>query len=387
VDDLRSATFSLDSSEEAAAKAMEGLIFQRPSASGPMEKSGVYKALQLAASTLHVTSPKAIWIEKESIKKKLDEVGDTDPKKKILRFLLNILREYGNSILQEQSHNDCVQNEGEFAFENGRSSSAYIQSVDADMPIGCGHREAQVDILSRATPPMEFRCPISSRLMYDPVVIASGQTFERMFIQKWFDEGNDTCPKTKMKLAYLSLTPNKAMKDLISNWCMRYGVTIPDPTMLPDEALPSWETSSTSIASSGSSMNGLHLRMDLSNMSLGSLDTNYTSSPSHAKIADGLNLISMQTKDEHKFQSHENKREMDLEFLSKLAELQWESQCKFVEDVKKHLNCSEKACLHMSSANFVEPLVRFMKDAHDLRDAKAQKAGSQLLFAFLSKNR
>jgi hypothetical protein len=54
VDDLRSATFSLDSSEEAAAKAMEGLIFQRPSASGPMEKSGVYKALQLAASTLHV---------------------------------------------------------------------------------------------------------------------------------------------------------------------------------------------------------------------------------------------------------------------------------------------------------------------------------------------
>ena len=369
MDDLRSATFTLDSSEEAAAKAMEGLIFQRPT-SGPMDKPEVYKALQLAASTLHVTSPKAILIEKESIKKKLDEVGDSDPKKKILRYLLNILKKYENLILQEESHNDCVQNEGQFAFENGRSSSAY-----------------RVDILSRATPPEDFKCPISSRLMYDPVVIASGQTYERMFIRKWFEEGNDTCPKTKMKLAHLSLTPNTDMKDSISNWCMKYGVTITDPTMLPAEALPSWETSFTSLAISGSSMNGLCLQTDLSNGSLGSLDTSYTSSPPQTKIADGLNLISMQTKEDHKLQSYENTREMDSEFLSKLAERQWESQCKVVEDIRKHITCSEKACHHMSSANFVEPLVKFLKDAHGLHDVKAQKAGSQLLLAFLRKNR
>ncbi|XP_059458192.1 U-box domain-containing protein 5-like isoform X1 [Corylus avellana] len=369
MDDLGSATFTLDSSEEAAAKAMEGLIFQRP-ASGPMEKSEVCKTLQLAASTLHVTSPKAIWIEKESIKKKLDEVGDSDPKKKILRYLLDILRKYENSILQEESHNDSAQNEGEIAFENGRSSSAY-----------------GVDILSRATPPEDFRCPISSRLMYDPVVIASGQTYERMFIRKWFEEGNDTCPKTKMKLDHLSLTPNTDMKDSISNWCMKYGVTITDPTMLPAEALPSWETSFTSFTTFGSSMNGLPLRTDVSNGSLGSLDTSYTSSPSQTKIADGLNLISTQTKEGHKLQSYENTREMDSEFLSKLAERQWESQCKVVEDIRKHLNNSEKACHHMSAANFVEPLVKFLKDAHGLRDVKAQKAGSQLLLAFLSKNR
>jgi hypothetical protein len=33
--------------------------------------------------------------------------------------------------------------------------------------------------------PKEFQCPINLALMADPVVIASGQTFERACIQKW----------------------------------------------------------------------------------------------------------------------------------------------------------------------------------------------------------
>ena len=32
--------------------------------------------------------------------------------------------------------------------------------------------------------------------MSDPVIICSGQTYERVCIEKWFSEGNDTCPKT-----------------------------------------------------------------------------------------------------------------------------------------------------------------------------------------------
>ncbi len=97
--------------------------------------------------------------------------------------------------------------------------------------------------------------------------------------------------------------------------------------------------------------------------------------------------MSMQTRDEHKCQSSANINDSDLKFLFKLAELEWESQCEVVEDVKKKLNYNEEACHAMSSENFVEPLVRFLKDACDRNDIKAQKSGSQLLLAFVSKNR
>ncbi|KAE8720683.1 U-box domain-containing protein 15 [Hibiscus syriacus] len=67
--------------------------------------------------------------------------------------------------------------------------------------------------------PHEFLCPITLDVMRDPVIIASGQTFERESIQKWFDSNNRTCPKTRQTLAHLSLVPNHALKNLITQWC------------------------------------------------------------------------------------------------------------------------------------------------------------------------
>ncbi|GLU08012.1 hypothetical protein SLE2022_249430 [Rubroshorea leprosula] len=56
--------------------------------------------------------------------------------------------------------------------------------------------------LQEAVPcPEEFRCPLSQELMRDPVILASGQTFDRSFIQKWLKSGNRTCPKTQQKEA------------------------------------------------------------------------------------------------------------------------------------------------------------------------------------------
>ena len=361
MDDLRSAKFSLDSSEEEAGKALRGLL---ASTSDSFETSEV-KAFQYAASTLHITSQNAILIEKQSIERLIDKVSDSEAtKKKILKYLLYLLKNYGNLVLGAQSGNTCVQHEGAVASENRRKSSVHSESDEVE----------------------EFRCPISSRLMYDPVVIASGQTFERMWIQRWFDEGNDTCPKTKIKLAHLSWTPNTSLKDLISKWCMRYGVTVTDPTMKP-EVLHTWESSSVSSASTGRSMDYMHLQLDLSNFSSGSLVTSFTSDSPCTKIADGLSLTSMQSKDEHKYPSCAKINETDLKFLSELAELEWESQFEVVEDVKRHLNYTEENYYYLSYENFVEPLVRFLKDAFDRHDMKAQKTGYLLLFAFVSKVR
>ncbi|KAL5212651.1 hypothetical protein ABZP36_023498 [Zizania latifolia] len=75
--------------------------------------------------------------------------------------------------------------------------------------------------------PEDFRCPISLELMRDPVIVSTGQTYERAFIQRWIDCGNRTCPKTQQKLQNLTLTPNYALRSLILQWCEEKGIKLP----------------------------------------------------------------------------------------------------------------------------------------------------------------
>lgn len=67
--------------------------------------------------------------------------------------------------------------------------------------------------------PPYFQCPLSLELMLDPVIVASGQTYERASIQRWLDEGLNICPLTHQKLSHTNLTPNYTVKALITNWC------------------------------------------------------------------------------------------------------------------------------------------------------------------------
>uniref|UniRef100_J3LGS4 RING-type E3 ubiquitin transferase n=2 Tax=Oryza brachyantha TaxID=4533 RepID=J3LGS4_ORYBR len=75
--------------------------------------------------------------------------------------------------------------------------------------------------------PEDFRCPISLELMRDPVIVSTGQTYERAFIQRWIDCGNRTCPKTQQKLQNLTLTPNYVLRSLILHWCEEKGIEPP----------------------------------------------------------------------------------------------------------------------------------------------------------------
>lgn len=67
--------------------------------------------------------------------------------------------------------------------------------------------------------PADFRCPISLDLMRDPVVVSTGQTYDRGSINLWIESGHNTCPKTGQTLAHTELTPNCALKNLIAMWC------------------------------------------------------------------------------------------------------------------------------------------------------------------------
>ncbi|XP_021902543.1 U-box domain-containing protein 15 [Carica papaya] len=75
--------------------------------------------------------------------------------------------------------------------------------------------------------PHEFLCPITLEIMKDPVIVASGQTYERESIQKWFDSNHRTCPKTRQTLAHLSLAPNYALRNLILQWCEKNNFKLP----------------------------------------------------------------------------------------------------------------------------------------------------------------
>ncbi|XVF42428.1 hypothetical protein PTKIN_Ptkin01aG0362100 [Pterospermum kingtungense] len=46
------------------------------------------------------------------------------------------------------------------------------------------------------------KCPISGDITSDPVVLASGQTYDRPQIQKWLEEGNRTCARSKQVLSH-----------------------------------------------------------------------------------------------------------------------------------------------------------------------------------------
>ncbi|KAF5751468.1 U-box domain-containing protein 13-like [Tripterygium wilfordii] len=93
--------------------------------------------------------------------------------------------------------------------------------------------------------PDDFRCPISLELMKDPVIVKTGQTYERSCIEKWLDAGHGTCPKTQQTLTNTVLTPNYVLRSLIAQWCEANGV---EPPKRPSSSRPSKTTSSCSPA-------------------------------------------------------------------------------------------------------------------------------------------
>ncbi|OMO87847.1 hypothetical protein COLO4_20543 [Corchorus olitorius] len=73
----------------------------------------------------------------------------------------------------------------------------------------------------------KFKCPLSGEIMGDPVVLGSGQTYDRPHIQKWLNDGNLTCPLSKQVLTHSILTPNCLVRELISRWCKDCGIALP----------------------------------------------------------------------------------------------------------------------------------------------------------------
>ncbi|KAB5560727.1 hypothetical protein DKX38_005684 [Salix brachista] len=79
------------------------------------------------------------------------------------------------------------------------------------------------------TIPKDFFCPILLDLMRDPVIISTGQTYDRSSISRWMEEGHCTCPKTGQMLMNTRLVPNRALRNLIVQWCTAHGIPCDPP--------------------------------------------------------------------------------------------------------------------------------------------------------------
>ncbi|VYS67217.1 unnamed protein product [Arabidopsis thaliana] len=79
--------------------------------------------------------------------------------------------------------------------------------------------------------PKEFKCTLSKTIMIDPVIIFSGQTYEKRYITEWLNH-DLTCPTAKQVLYRVCLTPNHLINELITRWCLanKYDRPAPKPS-------------------------------------------------------------------------------------------------------------------------------------------------------------
>ncbi|XP_022738443.1 U-box domain-containing protein 38-like [Durio zibethinus] len=81
----------------------------------------------------------------------------------------------------------------------------------------------------KTQPPLEFLCPISGSLMFDPVVVTSGQSFERTSIQVCRDlRFTPTLPDGSTP-DFSTIIPNLAIKTTILTWCRDHQTQDPTP--------------------------------------------------------------------------------------------------------------------------------------------------------------
>lgn len=309
-------------------------------------------AIRAICSLLHISSPRALVIEKRSIRKQLDNVGEADQnKRKVLRLFLRLVDRYRKLATEDQKHNGSMEPEDNLSFPSPCNLSCKVEPHAS-----CSYDEARTNMLNRSVPPKEFVCSLSSKLMHDPVVIASGETYERMWIKKWFGEGQDRCPKTKVKLENFSFTENTGLRNLISNWCATNGLSTPN-ARVQDEAVNSWENSTDSSASLSRAINDLSLPSDFS--------TSFASSQ-------GLDCSCTKTLDIVN-PSHE------------ISALPFNSSCSTVENTRRLLKISDASWSMMPFEKLIRLLLKYLKDAHDHHDVVAQTTGCNSLLELVQK--
>ncbi|CAA3011859.1 U-box domain-containing protein 17-like [Olea europaea var. sylvestris] len=177
---------------------------------------------------LAICDAKSCRIEIEFLEEQIvNHDGDIEPTVPILNGLVALMR-YCRFLLFR-----FEEEEGEFGkWKHKKNKKGLITREIADTFV---------------TIPKDFCCPISLDLMRDPVTVSTGQTYDRESISRWMEEGHFTCPKTGQMLGDTQLVPNRALRNLITQWCMALGISH-DPLESSDSSVESFVAGSPSKA-------------------------------------------------------------------------------------------------------------------------------------------
>ncbi|XP_077211950.1 U-box domain-containing protein 45-like [Tasmannia lanceolata] len=385
VNELEGTVFSLDLAEKQVGDEVITLLQQDRKFNINSSDTNELESFHQAASRLGITSSRAALAERRALKRLIERARVEEDKRKesIVAYLLHLMRKYSKLFRSEFSDDNDSQGSTpcsptvQGSFEEGISR------------VGYGHAfERQLSKLSSFSfnpnsrrsgniplPPEEFRCPISLQLMYDPVIISSGQTYERACIEKWFSDGHSTCPKTQQQLSHLCLTPNYCVKGLIASWCEQHRISLPGG---PPESLDLnyWRLALSECEAANS-------------RSMESIESCKMKGVKVVPLEESVIIEKIEENEMNDFDSPcqeggDSEVDMFERYESLLGVLvkckNIRKLCKVVEEIRFLLKDDEGARTFMGANGFVEALIQFLKSAVCEEDEKAQEIGAMALF-------
>ncbi|KAL5216263.1 hypothetical protein ABZP36_007664 [Zizania latifolia] len=393
--DLEEAVFALDQTEKQAGADVNQLIQNEAKSNGFLDDNEV-EFFRQTAFRVGVASSTAALTERRALRRLLERAhAEEDMKKEsAASYLLQLMRKYSYLFRSEATEFT----NSSLCSSPSCSSSSLSSSVDLH---GNGHAtEKQTSRVgsfnlrhirglsgSMPLPPEELRCPISLQLMHDPVVVASGQTYERACIEKWFDSGNTTCPKTRKELSQLSMTPNYGIKGLITSWCEQNGVLVPsappDSPKLKYLRISSL-TSSTCLVTNGVSTilfedTGAKDEAKLDSRVASEKCTRQNSGESVSEISEA------EFSPEKRLRGNSGKMaratcELWLRVLGKDDEECVDEQREVVGQIRLLLKDDSELRNYAGASGITEPLIHFLEMAICRDDAQCQVVGTMALF-------
>ncbi|XP_052206146.1 U-box domain-containing protein 6-like [Diospyros lotus] len=380
--ELGGVEFSLDPLEKQVGDDIIALLQQGKKFNSNCSDNDELESFHQAVSKLGITSSRASLRERRALKKVLERARIEEDKRKesIVAYLLHLMRKYSKLFRSDFSDDNDSQGstpcsptvQGSFGDcggpgGNGRAFDRQLSKLSSFKFKPNFRRSGQMPI-----PPVELRCPISLQIMYDPVIIASGQTYERICIEKWFSDGHNTCPKTQQQLSHLDLTPNYSVKGLVISWCEQNGVPVPDG---PPESLDLnyWRLAlSESESANSKSMDSIS-SCKMKDVKVVPLEESFI-----IKEAERNEIESVPVQEEELEVNVLEKYDCLLIVLDKEEQLR--KKCRVVEQVRHLLKDDEEARIYMGANGCVEALLRFLGCAVRERHEMAQETGALALF-------
>jgi hypothetical protein len=216
--ELSQTHFQLDPIEKQIGADIISLLLQKQKGAQYENPQAEQETFSQVAIQLGLVTADAILVEKHALKRLLDKARyEEDSRKEAVSLhILQLMKKYNNVLRMENALQVAGESTRWPVSDRGWGSSSKLlvgEGIDGQASpsfqsylhcaechgseLGCttpsmdNHSEqdcSSAPQTPRTTPlpPEELRCPISLQLMSDPVIVASGQTYERVCIEKWF---------------------------------------------------------------------------------------------------------------------------------------------------------------------------------------------------------